>query len=121
MKGVFKRDRDGMRIEDFDFEAGSDLKLQGNVDLAPSGALSGTFRVGLPEPLVMRNQTQKRLGFDAFSDPDLGYCWITISLRGKIGRPQDSLGSELQSGERQPGVSPGANGVLEETFDRLTR
>ena len=94
IEGVFRRDRDGMSIESFIFDAKSQLKVTGSIHLAEqSKALSGNLRVGIPEVLILRSQTELR--YPAFKERVLGYCWINITLGGTINAPSDSFLEQL--------------------------
>jgi hypothetical protein len=94
IEGVFRRDRDGMSIESFVFDAKSYLKVMGSIHLAEeSKALSGNLRVGIPEVLILRSQTELR--YPAFKVRELGYCWINITLGGTIDALNDSFLEQL--------------------------
>ncbi len=119
VKGVFRQDKDGMRLHEFEFEAKSQLKILGYIDSKPDGELQGTIRVGVPQGLMMRTETQRR--YAAFSQPELGYCWINIKLSGTVDHPLDDFLLTLKKGAEKTTESGGNNKLLEENFDRLTR
>lgn len=96
ISGVINWSRDSLSIENFSFEARDQLILQGNISLNPeTGGLSGSLRVGVPEVLMMRTQTERR--YLSFTMPQRGYCWIDIDLGGTVQQPTDSLIDKLEA------------------------
>jgi len=94
MTGIFKWDREQLRIEDFKYEMRFYLKVEGNLAVKDE-EMSGMIRVGVPEDLMMRTATEPR--YPSFSAARQGYCWMDVQLSGTLEQPNDDFFQKLEA------------------------
>lgn len=118
VSGVLRRDRYGTRIQNLEMEHPGQLSVRGTIETDRAGELSGTLKVGVREGKILSATGRKR--YSAFSNPDNGYCWITIELSGTAADPADNLSRLLH--RRVDALDDGsAQDLLEKQFEQLTR
>lgn len=103
IEGVFKWDRDQLRVEGFKFEAKPHLIIEGDFQVTGT-ALGGSLKIGVPEALMMKTQTEPR--YSSFTLPYLGYCWTDVKLSGTEDLPVDNFQSKLEPTPTKPLFPP---------------
>jgi hypothetical protein len=99
VQGTFVQGRNGTRIQNLELTIPYLMAVRGYIEVDPAGALGGRLAVGIGESKIITFTNRKRSA--VFSDPQEGFCWVTINLSGTVEDPMDDLQALLQKAAQE--------------------
>lgn len=118
---VLRRRGQEVELNEINFEQRGRMALSGSIRTTESGEISGEFRIGIPESMIVLSKN-KRLD-SMFSAVKKGYRWVDLKIDGTSEAPEDNFQQLYESfqdvSENSTEESDGeSTGIFEEPVER---